>query len=164
MNNLRKAAEQALKVLEEINEISKPSTGIPLPAEIDGAMEALRQALSKPKRVLKTLYWERQMNDLVIAGALFDFMGWLTSRKERLVLSGADDASPAVDAIRDFAKMRGLSLDDAKVQDWHTIPQPAQRTWVGLTVTAHDRHLERQRIVEEQHTKRVALAQPECPE
>jgi hypothetical protein len=54
----------------------------------------------------------------VIAGALFDFMGWLTSRKERLVLSSADEASPAVDAIRDFAKMRDLSLDDAKVQDW----------------------------------------------
>lgn len=38
--------------------------------------------------------------------------------KERLVLSSADNASPAVDAIRDFASMRGLSLDDAKVQDW----------------------------------------------
>lgn len=54
----------------------------------------------------------------VIAGALFDFMGWLTSRKERLVLSSADDASPAVEAITEFAKMRGLSLGDAKVQDW----------------------------------------------
>jgi len=46
-------------------------------------------------------------------------------------LSSADEASPAVDAIRDFAKMRGLSLDDAKVQDWNTTPP--QRTWVGLT-------------------------------
>ena len=71
------------------------------------------------------------MNDSVIAGALFDFMGWLTSRKERIVLSSADNASPAVDAIRDFAKMRSLSLDDAKVQDWNTTPP--QRTWVSLT-------------------------------
>jgi len=62
----------------------------------------------------------------VIAGALFDFMGWLTSRKERLVLSSADNASPAVEAIIEFAKMRGLSLNDAKVQDWNTSP-PAQR-------------------------------------
>jgi len=68
----------------------------------------------------------------VIAGALFDFMGWLTSRKERLVLSSADNASPAVEAITEFAKMRGLSLNDAKVQDWNTSP-PAQRTWVSLT-------------------------------
>ena len=58
----------------------------------------------------------------VIAGALFDFMGWLTSRPKRIMLSSADDASPAVDAIRDFAKMRDLSLDDAKVQDWNTTP------------------------------------------
>jgi hypothetical protein len=67
----------------------------------------------------------------VIAGALFDFMGWLTSRKERIVLSSADEASPAVEAITEFAKMRGLSLDDAKVQDWNITPP--QRTWVGLT-------------------------------
>jgi hypothetical protein len=60
----------------------------------------------------------REDQQAVIAGALFDFMGWLTTRDERLVLSGADEAGPAVDAIRDFANMRGLSLDDAKVQDW----------------------------------------------
>lgn len=64
------------------------------------------------------LYKTQPVHHAVIAGALFDFMGWLTSRKERLVLSSADEASSAVDAIRDFAKMRGLSLDDAKVQDW----------------------------------------------
>jgi hypothetical protein len=69
----------------------------------------------------------------VIVGALFDFMGWLTSRKERLALSRVDDASPAVDAITDFAKMRGLSLDDARVLDWHTTSPAAQRPWVGLT-------------------------------
>jgi hypothetical protein len=69
----------------------------------------------------------KEVQQAVIAGALFDFMGWLTSRKERLVLSSADEASPAVDAIRDFAKMRGLSLDDAKVQEWNTIPPAPQR-------------------------------------
>ena len=68
----------------------------------------------------------------VIAGALFDFMGWLTSRKERLVLSSADNASPAVEAITEFAKMRGLSLNDAKVQDWNTSP-PAQQEPVAWT-------------------------------
>ena len=73
----------------------------------------------------------------VIAGALFDFMGWLTSRKERLVLSSADEAGPAVEAITEFSKMRGLSLDDAKVQDWQNYTtqqqaEPPQRPWVGL--------------------------------
>jgi hypothetical protein len=87
----------------------------------------------------------------VIAGALFDFMGWLTSRKETLILSSADNASPAAEAITEFAKMRGLSLDDARVQDWQDLtlptPQPVfvktyhdgkpwpvqPKPWVGLT-------------------------------
>jgi len=77
------------------------------------------------------LYKAQDVSHGMIAGALFDFMAWLTSRPKRIMLSSVDDASPAVDAIRDFAKMRGLSLDDAKVQDWNTTPP--QRTWVGLT-------------------------------
>ena len=67
------------------------------------------------------------VSQAVIVGALFDFMGWLTTRKERLVLSSTDNASPAADAIKDFAKMRGLSLDDAKVQDWQNYTTPPQR-------------------------------------
>jgi hypothetical protein len=91
----------------------------PLRLLVDDVIEALAQPEQEP------------VAHPVIAGALFDFMGWLTSRKERIVLSSADNASPAADAIRDFAKMRGLSLDDAKVQDWNITPP--QRTWVGLT-------------------------------
>ena len=83
------------------------------------------------------LYKAQDVSHGMIAGALFDFMAWLTSRPKRIMLSSVDDASPAVDAIRDFAKMRGLSLDDAKVQDWNTTP-PAQRTWVGLTDEERD--------------------------
>ncbi len=67
------------------------------------------------------LYNAQDVSHAMIAGALFDFMGWLTTRDERLVLSSADEAGPAVDAIRDFAKIRGLSLDDAMVQDWQDI-------------------------------------------
>ena len=62
----------------------------------------------------------------VIAGALFDFMAWLTSRPKRIMLSSVDEASPAVDAIRDFAKMRGLSLNDAQVQTWQDILKPVE--------------------------------------
>jgi hypothetical protein len=39
------AMQQALKALESINEMSKPPMNIPLAAEIDGAMDALRQAI-----------------------------------------------------------------------------------------------------------------------
>lgn len=46
MTDLRKAAEQALEALEEINKLSIGEKAICLPAEIDDAMEALRQALN----------------------------------------------------------------------------------------------------------------------
>jgi len=71
---------------------------------------AIKQALALPV--------QEPVAHTVIAGALFDFMGYLTSRKERIVLSASDDAAPAADAIRDFATKRGLSLDDAQVREW----------------------------------------------
>ena len=70
----------------------------------------------------------------VVAGALFDFMGWLTTCSERLVLSSADDAAPAADAIKNFAQMRSLSINDAQVQRWQEHLADSQpRQWVGLT-------------------------------
>lgn len=72
------------------------------------------------------LYKAQHESHAVIAGVLFDFMAWLTSRPKRIMLSSVDDASPAVDAICDFAKLRGLALDDAKVQDWQNILKPVE--------------------------------------
>ena len=48
--NLRQAAEMALEALEEINKLSVGEKAVCLPAEIDGAMEALRQALAQPEQ------------------------------------------------------------------------------------------------------------------
>lgn len=47
MNTLREAAQQALGALEEINKLSIGENAICLPAEIDGAMDALRAALAQ---------------------------------------------------------------------------------------------------------------------
>jgi hypothetical protein len=49
MTDLRKAAEMALEALDEINKLSIGENAICLPAEIDDAMEALRQALAQPE-------------------------------------------------------------------------------------------------------------------
>ena len=128
MSNLRKAANLALETLED-----------PWKAGAEGvadAIVALRAVLAEQvpldsdiAKIVNDNLWSLYVEDpaepvahSVIAGALFDFMGWLTSRRKRIVLSSADNASPAVEAITEFAKMRGLSLDDAKVQDWNTAP------------------------------------------
>ena len=74
------------------------------------------------------------VDEEIIAGVLFDFMGWLTSREKRIVLSSADFASPAVDAIRDFAQMRGLDISKAAVRDWQAraaLQSPAPQTKGG---------------------------------
>ena len=42
----REAMKQALEALEEINKLSIGENALCLPAEIDGAMDALRQALA----------------------------------------------------------------------------------------------------------------------
>jgi len=99
--------------------------------QLNGSVQLFDVAITSLRQAIAELESQEPVAHSVISGALFDFMGWLTSRKERIVLSSADNASPAVEAITEFARMRNLSLDDAKVQDWHT--SPPQRTWVGLT-------------------------------
>ena len=87
---------------------------------------ALRERLAQPE--------QKPVAHSIVAGALFDFMGWLTSRRERLVLSSVDNSAPAADAIKDFAEMRGLSINDAQVQEWQGhLTTPPRREWVGLT-------------------------------
>jgi len=115
----KKAAAQA-KTIDEVNWVDHEPNGVTQPAQAD-------------VREIKQL---RETQQTIIAGALFDFMGWLTSRKERIVLSSANEASPAVDAIKDFAKMRGLSLDDAKVQDWNTAQ--SEQDPIGYAVPTFD--------------------------
>jgi hypothetical protein len=45
----RELLQQSLAMLEDINQCSLPPTGIPLPAEIDHVMEALRARLAQPE-------------------------------------------------------------------------------------------------------------------
>lgn len=96
---------------------------------------------------------------LVIAGAIFDFAGYLTTRDTVIEVGSTANASPVADLVKDWATLRGLSLADAAVLSWQewltdvrandtskervdemqkqrhdtTPPQPASKPWVGLT-------------------------------
>jgi hypothetical protein len=86
----------------------------------DSRITAIKEALVQPE--------QEPVAHSVVAGALFDFMGWLTSRNKQLTLSGADEASPAVEAIQEFSEKRGLSLKDAEVGFWtEFLSTPPQR-------------------------------------
>jgi len=122
------AMKQALEALVRADRIS----GYPNNKNVIAALRTALEQAEKPK--YDTI--ELHVLHSHIAGLLFDFMGWLTSREKRLTLSSTDEAGPAVEAITAFAKMRNLRLDDAQVEHWQAIlttPPAAQREWVGLT-------------------------------
>lgn len=53
----------------------------------------------------------------VIAGALFDFLAWLSTR-DTLVVGAHHDAAPLPELLGEWADTRGLSLAGAEVQSW----------------------------------------------
>lgn len=55
-----------------------------------------------------------------IAGALFDFCGYLTTlpRQQAITASEAHEASPMVEALEQWSTKRNLPLDDADVKGW----------------------------------------------
>jgi len=53
---------------------------------------------------------------------LYDFMGWLTTRKERLVLSATDNAAPAAEAVAEYLRLhpeieQGITASPSDARD-----------------------------------------------
>jgi hypothetical protein len=53
-----------------------------------------------------------------LAGALFDFAGYLTSHPEVIPVGASAWATPIVDRLVAWAEKRGLSLEDADIEGW----------------------------------------------
>jgi len=54
----------------------------------------------------------------IISGALFDFLGFLTTRDKPTAFGSCELATPAVDLLKEWADKCGLSIDDPDVQGW----------------------------------------------
>lgn len=97
-----------------------------------------------------------------VAGALFDFLGYLTSSDERWTFSSRDDASPAVRALQQWAEKRGLSLDDADVPNWSKVlsapAQPVEQVPSDADYAFDDLNLRLIEVTEERDHLRAALA------
>ena len=63
---------------------------------------------------------------MVIAGALFDFAGFLTTREKVIDVGSTANAAPVADLVKEWAELRGLSLDDAAVLSWQEWLKPQQ--------------------------------------
>ena len=64
--------------------------------------------------------------DKIVAGALYDIMGRLTTSKEPLIFSENHQAYPAVEFLTEFAHDRGLNMEGADVEGW--------QRWLGRSV------------------------------
>ena len=60
--------------------------------------------------------------DPKVAGALFDFLGFLTTRDDVSTFGSSEECSTAVDLLKEWANIRNLSLDSADVENWHQHP------------------------------------------
>lgn len=49
-----------------------------------------------------------QKSNLTASEALYSFIGWLTTRKERSVISASDNAAPAAVLVNHFIKVQGI--------------------------------------------------------
>ena len=70
----------------------------------------------------------------IIAGAIFDFAGFLTTRDKVIKVGSTANAAPVADLVKEWADMRKLSLDDVAVSWWQDVlEEPPKRKWVRLT-------------------------------
>jgi hypothetical protein len=62
----------------------------------------------------------------LISGALFDFLGFLTTLGKGVTFGASHEATPAVKLLSEWAAKRGLELDEARVRDWsESLAQPS---------------------------------------
>ncbi|HOF31410.1 MAG TPA: hypothetical protein PK441_11225 [Burkholderiaceae bacterium] len=100
-------------------------------------MADLRAALAQPAAPDAPL-----VAGQVIAGAVYDLMGYLTTLDKSISLGSSELATPASDALSDWAMTRGLSLDEPDIANWHThIAAPDVQPVARVLVWKGPRHI-----------------------
>lgn len=78
-----------------------------------GGPETQATAMSEDATVVRSA-----LSDDVIAGALYDFAAWLTTRTVEIEVGASKLASPIGTALTEWAHERGLDLSQAAVVTW----------------------------------------------
>lgn len=93
--------------------------------ELEAMLEAVGAGGVSAQRVTQANSVEfdgvkRRPQDAAIAGALYDFAGYLTAQpaEHSFTVGAAHNVLPMVEALTAWAKTRGLSLNDANVEGW----------------------------------------------
>ena len=74
---------------------------------------------SEPPEVPEDAMFSRGAVADIVAGALYSFVAFLTTRSPAISIGETEECGPVVDLIPAFAEQSGLSLDNPAVQSWH---------------------------------------------
>jgi hypothetical protein len=120
---IKEAELKRMMLLDRLKAAHKAAQTIPdLEAELRKVLGSMgydlvaRSPFVEPEAAVETT------QDKVIAGALFDLLGFLTTRDKPTSFGATRNASPAVELLQEWANKRGLDLDGADVEGWHSRP------------------------------------------
>jgi hypothetical protein len=54
----------------------------------------------------------------IVAGALYDFLGYLSTRDAEIKMGADHDSYRVLDLLEEWAELRGLDLSNAEVLNW----------------------------------------------
>jgi len=69
---------------------------------------------------MKHINTKRLHNNKMIAGALYDFLAYLTTLSPSISIGGNEDCTIPLDKLVEWAQLRGLNIRDADVVNWDT--------------------------------------------
>jgi hypothetical protein len=84
------------------------------------AMIETRLIKVQEEAVVATVQPSTEIERRDIAGALFDFAAWLSTRPKVFTIGASEPcAGELADLLAEWAKLRGLSIENARVAHWH---------------------------------------------
>lgn len=108
------------QVVDDLMSIN-PGNMTPMAEEIWLKSTRSLQALEQPA-VEPSWSWvcnECGSQESDIAGAVYDFAGFLTTQLQTIEIGSTANASPIADLIKEWAELRDLNLEDANVEGWN---------------------------------------------
>ena len=69
--------------------------------------------------MMKIINVSRTNTRKVVSGALYDFLGYLSTLKADLTVGGSHNVLPLFDHFKIWATKRNLNIKDADVENWN---------------------------------------------
>ena len=135
---LKQAAEKALVVLGSATSFMSRKAR----DQHESVVAELSAAIQQAEAQQPTEQDEQEANGLppIVAGAIFDFAGFMTTRSEVIEVGSTAEAGPVADLVKEWAESRDLDLADAAVLSWQLhitrASLPATPEPVGFTYQA----------------------------